>query len=142
VLVLGGNGRNSAEVYDPVANEFTAVGNMEVNHGLGHQAVKLLDGRVLVVGGDGGTIQPTAVVEVFDPDTDQFTRTGDMTSTRMLHFAVLDEATGEVLVGGGQDASGELLASTEIYDPTEGTFTAFLDLSVESSEQAGVFIQR
>ncbi|HEY7503809.1 MAG TPA: kelch repeat-containing protein [Gemmatimonadales bacterium] len=142
VLVLGGNGRNSAEVYDPVANEFTAVGNMEVNHGLGHQAVKLLDGRVLVVGGDGGTIQPTAVVEVFDPDTDQFTRTGDMTSTRMLHFAVLDEATGQVLVGGGQDASGELLASTEIYDPTEGTFTAFLDLSVESSEQAGVFIQR
>jgi hypothetical protein len=65
-----------------------------------------------------------------------------MTSTRMLHFAVLDEATGEVLVGGGQDASGELLASTEIYDPTEGTFTAFLDMSVESSEQAGVFIQR
>ena len=111
-----------AEVYDPVGNDFTPVGDMEVAHGLGHQAVKLADGRVLVVAGDAGTIQPSAIAEVFDPATDEFTRVGDLATPRMLHFAVL-AAEGKVLVGGGQDDEGELLDSVEIYDPAAGTFS-------------------
>ena len=113
---------------------------MEVNHGLGHRAVKLTDGRVLVVAGDGGTIQPTAVAEVFDPGTDEFTRVGDLTTTRMLHFAVLLEDTGEVLVGGGQDATGDLLASSEIFDPVTNAFRAIGDMPNPASEQAAAWV--
>jgi hypothetical protein len=116
---------------------------MEVSHGLGHQAVKLLGGRVLVVGGDSTNhIQPSAVAEVFDPATDEFLRVGDMTTTRMLHFAVLFQTTGEVVIGGGQDASGNILKSAEVYDPTSNSFTAIEDMPAPGSEQEGVFVSR
>jgi hypothetical protein len=141
VLVLGGNQRSSAEVYDPVGNDFTLVGDMEVAHGLGHQTVKLADGRVLVVAGDAGTIQPSAIAEVFDPATDEFTRVGDLATPRMLHFAVL-AAEGKVLVGGGQDDEGELLDSVEIYDPAAGTFSPAPPLPAADAEPAVVFIPR
>ncbi len=142
VLVLGGNGRNTAEVYDPVSDEFTAVDDMEVIHGLGHQAVKLLDGRVLVLGGGAvNPVQPTAAAEIFDPGTDQWTRIDDMTTPRMLHFAAT-RADGTVLIGGGQDDTGEPLASTEVFDPVAETFTATAALPVEATEAAAVFIER
>ncbi len=140
VLVLGGNRRRSAEVYDPATGAFTAVGDMEVVHGLGHRAVKLAGGKVLVLGGDLGAIQPSAVAEVFDPATDQFTRVADMTTARMLHFAVLLEGEGTVLVGGGQDDTGEVVASAELYDPVADKFTPVEDLPLPGSEQAAVFV--
>jgi hypothetical protein len=113
---------------------------MEVAHGGGHRAVKLPDGRVLVLGGDAGAIQPTAAAEIFDPATDEFTRIQDMTTTRMLHFAVLMEDDGTVLIGGGQDASGEVLASTEIYDPVTGDFTPAADMPLPGSEQSAAYV--
>jgi hypothetical protein len=97
---------------------------------------------VLVLGGDGGTIQPTAVAELFDPSTNQFTRIADMTATRMLHFAVMNQDDGRVLIGGGQDASGDLLASTELYDPVTKTFSPSVDMQAANSEQAAVFVQQ
>ena len=115
---------------------------MNAEHGLGHKAVKLLDGTVLVVGGDSSTIQPSAVAELFDPETDQFTRIADMSTTRMLHFAVVNENDGRVLIGGGQDASGDLLTSTELYDPATKTFTLSADMPAGDSEQAAVFVQQ
>ena len=121
VLVLGGNGRNSAEVYDPVGGTFSPVGEMESVHGLGHRAVKLLDGK----GGDAGVI---------------FTRIADMTTTRMLHFAVLIDDDGTVLIGGGQDAGGDVLAGAELYDPAAGTFTPVGDMPRPGSEQSAVYI--
>jgi galactose oxidase-like protein/Kelch motif protein len=141
VLVLGGNGLRSAEVYHPASGTFSPVADMEVAHGLGHRTVKLLDGKVLVLGGDStvnGT--PSAVAEVFDPATNQFTRIADMTTTRELHFAVLIEDDGTVLIGGGQDASGDVLASAELYDPTNGSFTPVADMPLPGSEQAAVYV--
>lgn len=141
VLVLGGNGRATAEVYDPAGNDFTPVGNMSTVHGLGHAAVKLQDGRVLVLGGAVNVIDASAVAEIFDPATDEFTRIDDMTTTRMHHFAVV-LPNGEVLIGGGQNDSGDILASAEIYDPVADTFTAIEDMPITATEQAAAAVTR
>jgi hypothetical protein len=139
VLALGGADRYTAEVYDPIAGDWTRVGDMSVIHGRGHAAVKLQDGRVLVLGGDVFVDAPSAVADIFDPDTDSFTRIDDMTTPRRHHFAVA-LTNGEVLIGGGVNADGDTLASAEIYDPVDATFTAIEDMPVAGTEQAAVAV--
>ena len=140
VLVLGGSGLRSAEVYSPGTGQFTPVGDMAEKHGLGHVAVKLANGKVLVTGGDSTiNIQPTATAELFDPATNQFTTVGQMTSPRMQHFAVLDD-DGTVLIGGGRGADGSDLATVESYDPATNTFTPVADLPGPTSDQPAAFV--
>jgi hypothetical protein len=69
------------------------------------EAVRLLDGRVLVAGGANtpvGTGQDQAVADAyfFDPATNAFTPAGTMTSTRQEHRGVL-LPDGRVLISGG-----------------------------------------
>jgi hypothetical protein len=104
--------------------------------------VKLLDGRVLVVGGDAGSIQPTAAVEIFDPVTDEFTRVADMSTERMLHFVLLIETDGSVLVGGGLNDAGDLLAGAERYIPASNTWEPAPDMPVATAEQVAAFVTR
>ncbi len=143
VLVLEGDGRASAEVFDPTAETFTLVGAISIIHGRGHAAVKLQDGRVLVLGGDMFESGPSAsaVADMFDPDTDSFTRIDDMTTARRHHFAVV-LPNGEVLFGGGENADGEILASAEIYDPVADSFTAIDDMPITGTEQAAAAVDR
>jgi hypothetical protein len=143
VLVLGGDGRASAEVYDPTVGAFTPVGAMSIIHGLGHATVKLQDGRVLVLGGARieTSTSASAVADMFDPATDSFTRIDDMTTPRQYHFAVVLR-NGEVLIGGGRNDDGEILASAEIYDPVADTFTAIEDMPVAATQQAAAAVDR
>lgn len=142
VLVVGGNGLRSAEVYSPTTSSFTRVGDMSVAHGLGHVAVKLPDGRVLVVGGDATlNIQPTAVADLFDPATNTFTAVSPMSVPRMQHFAVLGP-DGKVIVGGGRTTGGDPLATTEIYDPATRAFSAGAALPGTTYDQTAVMVSR
>ena len=71
VLVTGGSGIDpntpveagdslaSAELYDPAAGAFTPTGSMTVSRTL-HKAVRLRDGKVLIVGGASITILPAS----------------------------------------------------------------------------------
>ena len=79
-----GHGKRSAEVYTPATNSFTPVGDMSVVHGLGHVVVKLPSGKVAVIGGDLGNINPTGAIEVFDPATNLFTTVATMNPPRQL----------------------------------------------------------
>ena len=63
-----------------------------------HTATKLLDGRVLVAGGLGGTALATA--EIYDPSSGTFSTTGAMAVTRYDHEAIL-LYDGRVLIAGG-----------------------------------------
>jgi hypothetical protein len=88
-----------------------------------HTATLLRDGRVLIVGGRGDTVDATA--EIYDPKTTRFTETGKLATARYKHTAGL-LADGRVLIAGGSDErdwSGNL-SSAEIYDPAAGKFTA------------------
>jgi hypothetical protein len=111
-------------------------------------ATRLLDGRVLVVGGDSET-DVLATAELYDPATGTFSPTGSMASGRQGHTATL-LGDGRVLIAGGYHAgmgaavsadalASQLgiarpsswtdpvrlgnLASAELYDPKTGKFS-------------------
>gem|GEM_PF-2494314 len=148
VLIAGGmtdntaDLTNSADIYDPVANTFTATGPMF--EALGAHAAVLLDagsltGQVLIAGGFTGSssgLFADADVEAYDPvgKVFNFTASG-MNNARAFHTATV-LGNGQVLVAGGFSAfgptvsGGKLMAlfganqnSAELFDPVAQTFT-------------------
>lgn len=94
-----------------------------------HRTAKLLDGRVLITGGQSQNA-PTSVittsVDIFNPATNGITPAGPMTVPRWSHTATT-LADGRVLVTGGRTgstaATGVVLATAEIYDPATNSWT-------------------
>jgi N-acetylneuraminic acid mutarotase len=88
-----------------------------------HTATRLLDGRVLVTGGDEELSFDVslATAELYDRASDTWSLTGSMSAARTGHTATM-LSDGRVLVAGGYGASG-YLASAEIYDPSIGTWS-------------------
>ncbi len=84
----------------------------------GHTAVRLLDGRVLVVGGASGDPDNDTSAELYDPVTGTWSATGRMVRTRGggSAFAAMRLRDGKVLAGDDQGA--------EVYDPDDGTWKA------------------
>ncbi len=113
VLVVGPPAYERApqtvEIFDPSNGTFRSI---ERPRGDGRAAVRLADGRVLIVGGAlfGIPAQPT----IFDPVLETFTDTGPPSVEDHIDALMLDD--GRVLVFGWE---GE----TELYDPGSGTFT-------------------
>jgi hypothetical protein len=90
-----------------------------------HDAVRLLDGRVLVVGGSGGEFDaPTA--ELYDPVSGTWSATGNMLNPR-AGFAPVLLLDGRVLVGDvaeeGSNGQPDVYGS-ELYDPATGIWSA------------------
>ena len=90
----------------------------------GHSAVRLQDGRVLVVGGSGGEFDP-ATAELYDPVSGTWSATGNMLNIRAGVPPVL-LTDGRVLVGDVVDGSNGNpdIYGSELYDPATGTWTA------------------
>jgi hypothetical protein len=88
---------------------------------LDHTATRLLDGRVLVVG--GGLESETATqasAEIFDPKTNQWSYAATMASPRQRHTATL-LPDGRVLVVGGL---GPGRGTAELYDPATNSWSS------------------
>lgn len=132
VLVAGGwvettpgvlSAAESAEIYDPSAGTWTAVGPLRTARAE-HAALLLPDGRVLLTGGsqlsDAGLVDLDDA-EFFDPGTLTFsTHPNRMLHTRAAHVMVR-LGDGRILLAGG--SFDDLRA--EGYDPVTGTFAAF-----------------
>lgn len=99
------------------------VGSMVTPRG-GHDTVRLLDGRVLAVGGSGGESDP-ATAELYDPATGTWSATGSMLKPRG-GFAPVVLLDGKVLVGDVSDGSNGRpdVYGSELYDPATGTWSA------------------
>ncbi len=89
----------------------------------GHDAVRLLDGRVLVVGGSGGDSDPPTA-ELYDPVSGTWSATGNMLKPR-YGFPPTLLLDGRVLVGDSDDPAADVVTfGSEVYDPESGTWSS------------------
>ena len=127
VLITGGHkDRRSAitiytstEIYNPANGTFKAADNLTVKRHK-HDAVRLADGRVLIVGGsderDGDGAYQNA--EVFNPADGSFTAVKNNMNTaryKLQGTAILLK-NGKVLIAGGANRA-------EVFDPTTNGFS-------------------
>jgi N-acetylneuraminic acid mutarotase len=123
VLVAGGwyatsnsdRSHETAEIYDPVADRWTATGSMtkpRAEYGL----VSLPDGRVLAAGGVDVVFKVMPGSELYDPTTGVWMSMGNLGVGRMF-LAIETLPDGRVLVAGGELDGGKPTAVCEIYTP-------------------------
>ena len=135
VLVVGGHqGRRaamqvyaSAELYDPATRRFQMVGQLTTARHK-HDAVRLADGRVLVLGGADRTDRRYfGSTEVYSPATASFTAGPSMVNTRYkIQGTAVLLASGDVLVPAGARAAELLDHSSFVFHAVAGEFpTAF-----------------
>ncbi len=129
-----GNTFASCEIYDPAQGGWARTGDLNIPR-LRHTATVLMDGRVLVVGGEAfsGASLIDIPAELFDPTTGVWSLTSKPFFPRYGHTATrLNDKNGKVLVaGGGVGGSKSLfptLRSAELYDPQSGTWSSTGDL--------------
>lgn len=142
VLVVGSNNILSAEAYDPASGTFAALPDMNSLHGYGATATKLLDGRVLIIGGADENFIPSPAVEIFNPSANTFTPLPPLAQGRRNHSAVLTESDGTVLVCGGYSGNGDILASCLLFDPATDTFQPAPDMDNVNADFTGVYLER
>jgi hypothetical protein len=137
VLIAGGQNSggvvNSAELYDPAADTFTATGNLNAAR-TGASATLLGTGKVLVAGGssDGTVGGALNSAEVFDPagnaGAGTFTSVAGANPTLATGRWQPEAAlllSGKVLIAGGQNSIGPgPVITADIYDPAADSFTA------------------
>ncbi|MBI2930593.1 MAG: hypothetical protein HYY16_02990, partial [Planctomycetes bacterium] len=133
VLLTGGNNSTTSTVYNTAylwnssSNSWSATANTMNSVRALHRAIRLTDGRVLVMG--GATTQPdihvqvaTPTCDLFDPSTNSFSAAAAMAVAR-CYFGVAPLG-GNVLVAGGGDkeSSGttEVTSNCAIYTPNAG----------------------
>jgi hypothetical protein len=107
------------ELFDPEAGRFRAGPRMSRPR-VGHLAIRLPGGRVLIAGGWTGST-PTATTEVYDPVRNDFSVGPRMTTPRG-GAAVAPLGRGRFLFIGGENGN-QVLASAEIFDSARMRFT-------------------
>lgn len=116
----------SSEIFDPQTGRFTTTGDMtEARHK--HAAVRLPDGRVLVIAGADARDREgkKRTVEIYDPARGDFAVAGRLHHARYkLADAVVLLPNGRVLIAGGA-------RFPEIFDP-----------ATEMSEEVGIDLER
>jgi len=126
VLITGGHfGRRaditiyrSAEIYNPANNTFTAAANLTVKRHK-HDATRLDDGTILIVGGSDERDSRGAytTVEIYNPKTKTFAKIGgEMNSSRYkLQGTTVLLKNGKILIAGGANRA-------EVFNPAKNAF--------------------
>jgi hypothetical protein len=122
-------------------------GSMAVDGTRRHATVtKLLDGRVLIAGGNPPGAPDSASFRsavLYDPATEAFTATSGLMALpgRTLHTATL-LANGKVLIVGGWDGPNQLnLGTAELFDPVSNTFSPAGSLTLPRSQHVATLLQ-
>lgn len=148
ILICGGTSDanvggvlDSAELYDPIAGNFTPTGAMKEAR-QGHTATVLPNGQVLIAGGSKniGFRSELASAEIYDPNSGTFRPVGAMTTPREGHSATLLR-DGRVLIAGGSPNGIATTASAEVYDPETGRFTAIAPMGVPREAHSATLLR-
>ena len=116
-----------AEAYEPNSGSFQATGNMSTTR-VHHAAVRLGDGKVLVLGGippvQNLHVQPPdpSYAELYDPAERAFSPIAGLTISHERYTATL-MASGMVLIVGGEDASNTPTTEVQLLDPRSRALT-------------------
>jgi hypothetical protein len=130
VLVTGGGQRIGltvearCELYDPATGTFALTGPLNAGRTF-HTATRLLDGRVLVTGGNaaGADTSNRDTAEIYDPMTGTWSSAASMATRRDRHTATLLPSGDVLVVGGAQVGSSiSVTATAEIYHPATNSW--------------------
>ena len=147
---LSGDTTNSADLYDPASNSFSAAMSPMDHQRAAHSATLLakgpLAGKVLITGGGGGSsvFFKDSSAEIYDPASQQFLLLATfLNEARALQTATLLD-DGKVLLAGGfngsvaisggilSGASGSISNSAETFDPSTLEFSCIGGFSDET----------
>jgi hypothetical protein len=138
VLIAGGwyetgpgllNAALSAEIFDPVAGTFTAVGDLGKQR-VDHAALRLPDGRVFVTGGSrnvGAFLEDHDDAEVFDPATRTWSDWPHLMTHSHATHGMVDLGDGRWLLAGGSDTD----LRADLFSVATGLFTPVAAASVD-----------
>lgn len=117
----------SCELYDPTKGTWTLTGNMAVARENSQRAVRLLDGRVLVAGGEGPWYVYGDTAELYDPTTGSWSSAGTM-PWGWSGASMTTLTDGRVLVAGGGGTNTTSAAA--LYNPATGTWKSTAPMSL------------
>jgi hypothetical protein len=120
-----------------IPDELRDTGNMIYNRSDCTVTV-LVDGKILVTGGNDFANTPDASCERYDPVLNAWSAAASMSEARYRHAAVR-LANGKVLVAGGDSGSG-VTDTCEIYDSVADTWTATGAMVAARSEHGLVLL--
>ncbi|CAN5227396.1 hypothetical protein BH09PSE6_BH09PSE6_03220 [soil metagenome] len=112
VLMSAGGGTPNSELFDPNTSSWHAPALDMQAQRIEQAAVRLTDGKVLVVGGRLST--QVLTIELFDPATSRWSTVGSLSAPRSQVTATL-LSDGHVLIAGGANDPGPTTASSELY---------------------------
>jgi len=123
-----------AEIYNLKTGAWTPIAPMNTARAA-PVAIRLEDGRVMVIGGADEFFNILASAEIYDPSTNTWSLTAPMNDARFEDFVAVLLPGRKVLVAGGTGSDGfTSLTSAEIYDEATNTWTPTGSMNVARGE--------
>ena len=117
----GGTATATTEIYNPLTDSWTYSGSMHYAR-TNHTATRLLDGSVLVTGGDNGDGNGMNSAEVYNPLNGSWSNTEAMHYGRTGHTAILLPNGNVLVISAAYSCCGDF-PYPEIYDPHTRVWT-------------------
>ncbi|TDR43926.1 PKD repeat protein [Tahibacter aquaticus] len=125
----------NSQVFDPASGQFSQAISLSTSR-LRASAARLVDGRVLLAGGQDNSNAYLTSAEIWNPATGTWSATGSMATARTSATATR-LADGRILIAGGHNSAGKQ-GSAELFDPATQTFSTTGAMATPRSGQLAV----